>query len=163
MRQGPLGVDAINRHFLQQSMQQVPQGSWWIVPIMITRNDYEMELYNGDLGFLVRKVTEDFSLRQFALDDYCLMRDRKIAALNLPSFEYSYCLSVHKSQGSEYDESVILIPPGSESFGREILYTAVTRARTKVTLMCDKDLFVHAVKTSSRKMSGLCTRLKQFP
>lgn len=163
MRQGTLGVDAINRYFLYQSMRQAQEDSWWIAPIMITRNDYELELYNGDLGFLVRKFTDDLLLRQFGLDDYFLLLDRKgnprqIAALNVTAFEYSYCLSVHKSQGSEYDEAVILIPPGSENFGREILYTAVTRSRYKVTLICSKELFTQAVRSSSRKKSGLCSR-----
>ncbi len=167
MRQGALGVDEVNRYFLYQSLQQIPQNAWWIAPIMITRNDYPLELYNGDLGFLVRRVTSDFSLRQFNLDDYALFHDRKggrfrykqIAALNLTSFEYSYCLSVHKSQGSEYDETVILVPPGSESFGREVLYTAVTRARNKISLMCSKDLFTEALAISSRKTSGLRMQL----
>ena len=165
MRQGPLGVDAINRYFLYQSLKKVPQGSWWLAPFMITRNDYELGVYNGDLGVLVRKITDHFSLRQFDLDDYALLSDRKggfkqIAALNLPSFEYSYCLSVHKSQGSEYDEACILIPPGSESFGREVLYTAVTRARHKVTLMCHKEVFLKTMTSSSRKTSGLVSRLR---
>lgn len=166
MRKGALGVDAINRFFLYQSIKKAPQGSWAVFPIMITRNDYELEVYNGDLGFLVRKLSGDFSSRHFDLDDYILLRDRKggfrqIAALNLPSFEYSYCISVHKSQGSEYDEAVILIPPGSEFFGREVLYTAVTRARRKVALMCSKELFLQACAMSSRKISGLCARIKK--
>jgi exodeoxyribonuclease V alpha subunit len=164
-RQGSLGVEAINRYFLYQSIKQVPQGAWWVAPIMVTRNDYELELYNGDLGFLVRNFTGDFSLRQLKLDDTILLFDRKggfrqIAALNLSFFEYSYCLSVHKSQGSEYDEALILTPPGSESFGKEILYTAVTRARHKVTLMCSRNLLIQTITTSSRKISGLCSRLK---
>jgi exodeoxyribonuclease V alpha subunit len=166
MRKGPLGVDAINRYFLYQSIKKASQGLWMVFPIMMTRNDHELEVYNGDLGFLVRKCTDHFSARQFELDDYILLRDRKggfrqIAALNLSSFEYSYCISVHKSQGSEYDEVFILIPSGSESFGREILYTAITRARHKVTLMCSKDVLLRAIAMSSRKISGLCARLKE--
>jgi exodeoxyribonuclease V alpha subunit len=165
MRQGPLGVDEVNRYFLYQSLKQAPRDAWWIAPIMITRNDYALELYNGDLGFLVRKVNSDFSLRQFHPDDYALFGDRKggfrqIAALNLTSFEYSYCLSVHKSQGSEYDEVLILFPPGSESFGREVLYTAVTRARCKIFLFASKGLLKETIARSSRKKSGLGSRLK---
>jgi exodeoxyribonuclease V alpha subunit len=165
MRKGDLGVDAINRYFLYQSIKLSPQGSWAVFPIMITRNNYELEVYNGDLGFLVRKIAHGFSPWQFELDDYIVLRDRKggfrqVAALSLSSFEYSYCISVHKSQGSEYDEAVILTPPGSESFGREVLYTAVTRARHKVTLMCSKDLLLRAIALSSRKISGLSARIK---
>ena len=225
MRQGPLGVDVVNRYFLHQSIKQAPKNCWLAFPIIVTRNDYEMQLYNGDLGLLVRKLTPEgvaklqfgtksalfaqdsdsaqiaysqssmsifaetesvqkssnlaskasfatpsskFSLHQFELEDYILFQDRKggyrqIAALSLTSFEYSYCLSVHKSQGSEYDEVIVLIPPGSERFGREVLYTAVTRARNKISLMCAKDLLVRIMTTSSRKISGLRARLKLKP
>lgn len=168
MRQGPLGVDAVNRYFLNQYLEQAPQNVWWVAPVMITRNDYELELYNGDLGFLVRKVTPDFSLKQLHLCDYVLFRDRKggyrqIAALALSAFEYSYCLSVHKSQGSEYDEAWILMPRGSELFGREVLYTAITRARSKVAIAASMDLLRQTITNSSRKISGLSARLKMTP
>ncbi len=161
MRQGAHGVDALNRAFLQRHLCQIPVHSWWVAPILITRNDAQLDLYNGDLGFLVRKVTPDFSLKQFKLEDYAVFRDRHIAALALPAFEYSYCLSVHKSQGSEYDEVFILMPPGSEAFGREVLYTAVTRARRKVTLAAARETIVQCLSNSSRKISSLSARLKK--
>lgn len=165
MRQGPLGVEAINRYFLYQSLNQVPPNAWWVAPIMVTRNDSELELYNGDLGCLIRKITPDFSLGQFSIHDEALFGDRaggfrKISALALTAFEYCYCLSVHKSQGSEYDEVFILMSQGSELFGREILYTAITRARRKVTLAASKDLLHQTVTNSTRKISGLSARLK---
>jgi exodeoxyribonuclease V alpha subunit len=164
MRQGSLGVDFLNRYFLHQYLRQATHGSWWVLPIMITRNDYEMELYNGDMGFLIRQITPEFSLGQFTIDDYALFLDRKggyrqISALALPSFEYSYCLSVHKSQGSEYDEIFVLAPQGSELFGREVLYTAVTRAKHKITLAANKEMLSQAIANSSQKMSGLRARL----
>ena len=113
----------------------------------------------------MRKITSDFTLRQFHIDDYALFNDRKggfrqIAALALTAFEYSYCLSVHKSQGSEYDEAFILMPQGSELFGREVLYTALTRARRKVSLAASADLLREAITNSSRKISGLSARVK---
>ena len=165
MRKGPLGVDAINRYFLYQSIKVVPEGTWWTVPIMISRNDYDSELYNGDQGFLVRKRGHDFSLRRLSLEDYALFRGRdgkvrQFSALSLPSFEYSYCLSVHKSQGSEYDEILILIPPGSELFGREAIYTAVTRARHKVFLIGGLERLAQSISASSKKISGLVQRSK---
>jgi exodeoxyribonuclease V alpha subunit len=163
MRQGPLGVDAINRYFLHQSLRKIQVGHYWAAPILITRNDADLQLYNGDLGFVVRKVDADFSLGQFALEDYALFPDRaggcrEIAALALNGFEYSYCLSVHKSQGSEYDEIVILAPDGSESFGREVLYTAVTRAKLKMGIAASESLLQSAIRISSRKRSGLILR-----
>ena len=65
MRQGPLGVDAINSYFLSQSLSQAPQHSWWVAPIMITRNDPELQLYNGDLGFAIRYIGDDFRCASF--------------------------------------------------------------------------------------------------
>jgi exodeoxyribonuclease V alpha subunit len=166
MRQGPLGVDALNNYFLQQSLKQAPLGSWWVAPILVTRNDRELQLFNGDVGFVMRKIGPHFSLRQFELEDSVFFPDRReghgfrqFPALALGAFEYSYALSVHKSQGSEYDEVLILIPEGSESFGREVLYTAVTRARHKVSLAGSKAVLCHAISTSSRKASGIGCRL----
>ena len=82
-----------------------------------------------------------------------------MSALALHAFEYSYCLSVHKSQGSECDEVLILVPDGSEVFGREILYTAVTRARRKVYLAASKATLHRLISCSSRKLSGISQRL----
>jgi len=160
VRKGPLGVDLLNNYFLHQCLKNPTNGTWWVAPIMITRNDHDLQLYNGDLGFLVRKVTPDFSLERLHGDDYALFHDRhggyvQLPALALTTFEYSYCLSVHKSQGSEYDEVLILCPTGSELFGREVLYTAVTRAKSKVSLCGAKPLLSAAIGMSSRKLSGI--------
>lgn len=167
MRQGALGVDALNRHFLHQSLAQVSEDSWWIAPLMMTRNDHNLQLFNGDVGIMVRKVGADFSLRQLRSEDYAVFKDRKgglrtIPALALDAFEYSYCLSVHKSQGSEYDEALVLVPKGSERFGREALYTAVTRVKTKLCIAANKETLRRAIAASSRKISGIDIRLKTF-
>lgn len=164
MRQGPLGVDAINGYFLSQYLKKSSQGTWWIAPIMITRNDHELDLFNGDLGYVVRYIGDDFSLREFQMDDYILFHDRKsgfrqIPALALNAFEYSYCQSVHKSQGSEYGEVLILVPNGSQAFGREVLYTALTRAKNKVSLAGSLSVLLESIASTSRKTSGLMARL----
>jgi exodeoxyribonuclease V alpha subunit len=164
MRKGPLGVDALNSFFLNQSIRGADSGSWLPLPIMITRNDSELELFNGDQGLLVRQVSLDFSFKELQMQDYALFADRKggyrmFPALTLGSFEYSYCQSVHKSQGSEYSEVLILVPGGSEVFGREVLYTAVTRAKHKVALAGSRETFLQSVGSSSRKVSGLKERL----
>ncbi len=166
VRGGPLGVDALNSYFLNQSLKSVKQDAWWVAPIMVTRNDYDLQLFNGDLGCIVRRFSEDFSMRQFSIDDCALFLDRKegfkqIPALALNAFEYSFCQSIHKSQGSEYDEVLILIPKGSEVFGREVLYTAVTRAKKKVALAGSQEVLLQATLRSSRKTSGLKSRLQR--
>lgn len=149
MRQGPFGVDALNAYFQEQSVREGMKTS----PILITRTNHELELYNGDLGTLQ--------------DDHALFPDRKttavlrkIPALALPSYEMGYCLSVHKSQGSEYDEVFVLVPKGSEVFGREMLYTAATRAKKKVAFGGALDEILLVMQKSARKLSALSATLK---
>ncbi|MES2122510.1 MAG: exodeoxyribonuclease V subunit alpha [Chlamydiota bacterium] len=164
IRKGPMGADALNRFFLQQSLKGISQEQWWAAPIMITRNNDELDLYNGDQGVLIRQVSAGH-LTQLDVKDEAYFLDRSggyrmVPALALPSFEYCYCLSVHKSQGSEYDEVFILAPEGAESFGREVLYTAITRARSKATLAVSDAVLRAAVTRSSRKTSGIQERLR---
>ena len=61
MRQGPLGVDAINDYFVDQCLNSAQGANWWAAPLMITKNDHDLQLFNGDLGVIVRKRTPDFS------------------------------------------------------------------------------------------------------
>ncbi|MGE3533381.1 MAG: exodeoxyribonuclease V subunit alpha [Parachlamydiales bacterium] len=162
LRQGPLGVDAINR-FLHQSFQtQLPSAGWWAIPILITRNDYSSQLYNGDAGILMKKIDPTSKKMKLGKEDYALFGDKKpIPALALAPFEYAYCLSVHKSQGSEYDRVMLLVPEGAERFGKEILYTAVTRARHAFEVYAHEGTVEKMVPKSSRKISGLTARLQK--
>jgi exodeoxyribonuclease V alpha subunit len=130
--------------------------------VMITANDYELKLYNGDQGILCCRTTSNPLLKRFAPDDYILFGKRKISPWALTAFTLSYCVSVHKSQGSEYNQVVILAPPGSESFGREVLYTAVTRAKKNVIVASTQDLIFKAIASSSRKRSGLINHKGRF-
>ncbi len=121
------------------------------VPILITRTDYEAGLYNGEVGILWRS-REKLLHAEFGT--------RKIPASALPPYELGYVLSVHKSQGSEFDHVLALVPPGSETFGREVLYTAVTRARHSVILCGDAETIKKTVSRSSHRRSGLKRRWK---
>ena len=97
---------------------------------MITRNDSRLGLANGETGMLKGEWAH------FAGKE-------AIARAALPSFEYAYALSVHKSQGSEYERVLFFLPPGSEVFGREVLYTGVTRGKKLVVLVgMSKALFI---------------------
>jgi len=128
LRQGPFGVHAINLQVLQHMRKQVPRDEWFVAPIIITSNDYRLDLYNGEVGILVScHSSEDYAL-------FPNHEGKKIPACLLSHYEYAYCLSVHKSQGSEFDHVLLLMPEGAEVFGREILYTAATRARKKLEI-----------------------------
>lgn len=167
MRQGPLGVDALNQFLLKKTFESTPLQNLWVFPILIQRNSPDQDLYNGDSGILVRQKTTSVIDKQLKITDYAIFYNRqnkqeyrKIDALALPAFEAGYCLSVHKSQGSECDEIVIVLPTGSSVFGREVLYTAVTRARKEVCLITSMQTLTETLNYSSYKVSGLKSRIK---
>ncbi|MDR2540083.1 MAG: exodeoxyribonuclease V subunit alpha [Chlamydiales bacterium] len=167
MRQGQFGVDALNQFLLKKTFENTPLQNIWVFPILIQRNSPDQDLYNGDSGILVRKKTSSVIDKQLKVSDYAIFYHRqnkqeyrKIDALALPTFEAGYCLSVHKSQGSECDEIVIVLPTGSSVFGREVLYTAVTRARKEVCLITSMQTLTETLNHSSYKVSGLKSRIK---
>lgn len=164
MRKGPYGVDAINGFFLERSMEQVQEGQMLALPIMITKNDYALQLFNGDVGVLLVKAAKG---RFCPLkSDIAYFHDRggegirELAALTLPQFSFAFALSVHKSQGSEYGSILLLAPRGSERFGKEMLYTAVTRAKDTVYLDVADDILPVMALRCARKISGLHARLQ---
>lgn len=145
LRKGPLGVDAINAFFYEKFSKKTNY-----FPIIITRNDTKKTgLCNGDIGVLIR-------------DKGAIFQDGKeIDVHELPSYEYAYCLSVHKSQGSEYKEVLLLVPQGSEGFGREILYTAVTRAKEKIEIDGHVQEMMQALKKKTERVSSISERLNE--
>lgn len=158
IRKGPLGVESINEMMLQKFLEGKEDDALLSVPILITKNCEEMQLMNGDTGTLVAKVSS-FRKKRFTADEKAHFSQRIFSAVTLPPFEWGYCLSVHKSQGSEYDRVIALVPPGSERFGREVLYTAVTRAKKEILLVGEMSVLSMLLQKSSRKMSGLSSRL----
>ena len=125
---------------------------------MITRNDYNLQLYNGDVGIILPDLKKDNLQRAFFKDESGNLRD--FAPAMLPGHETVFAMTVHKSQGSEFD-NVLLILPDQDSplLTRELLYTAITRARKKVEIWGRKTLFFAAVKRQINRTSGLTEAL----
>ena len=158
LRSGLFGVDALNQYLVKRFYMEAREGDFVALPIIVTRNDPELELFNGQMGVLVKKK-EGSQLGSMTSDDTLIFPERRLSAALMTHFEYAYCLSVHKAQGSEYDEVLLLVPQGSENFGREVLYTAVTRAKQTLSIDGDLEIIKEAIETSSRKHSGLKSRL----
>ena len=152
LREGPYGVNALNQALFELFHVRMKPQDLLAVPILITRTDYAAGLYNGEVGILWRN-REKILHAEFG--------ERKIPASGLPPYELGYVLSVHKSQGSEFDHVMVLVPPGSETFGREVLYTAVTRARHSVMLCGDAETIHKTVNRSSHRRSGLKMRWRR--
>ena len=136
-----------------------PRAPWYPGrPVMVTVNDYGLGLFNGDIGICRPDPAAGGALRVFfpAADGGV----RAVPPLRLPEHETAYALTVHKSQGSEFDR-VLLILPGSDSalLTRELLYTALTRARQAAQVWATDELFVTAVARRIERRSGLCDAL----
>lgn len=145
LRRGLFGVERLNALFADRLRAH-------IVPIIITGNSPDIELFNGELGILVGGETGYFYDRTGAI--------RSLPRALLPKHELAYCLSVHKSQGSEFDEVALLLPPRSEGFGRQLLYTGITRAKRQVVLWGEQQRLSQLVLHCPKRISGLVERLQ---
>lgn len=172
LRQGLLGVDALNELFVRHLMPRAQGKGWFVAPIMLVHNDYRSELFNGEVGVLVRLMTYGAQEHGVQLGDYALFPGReedgsgsnvrKLPALLLPKYEYAYCLSVHKSQGSEFDHVLLLMPEGVETFGREVFYTAVTRARKQLEVWGSDVTLSETMARRACRLSGIKQRLGNY-
>jgi exodeoxyribonuclease V alpha subunit len=156
LRNGPYGVEAINQQIGRYLARL--QKNWIAIPIMILENDYRLELFNGETGVLIQNflTKEEFAIfSSNTIDEPA----RKITANMLPKYEYAYCLSVHKSQGSEYDQVALLLPEGSQRFGRELFYTAITRARKSIEIYSNDSIILKTIERQGSRLSGIQDRL----
>ena len=156
---GPLGVVELNRQ-ISNALQSDPgsgdAGLFHGLPIMITRNQHELSLYNGDTG-VVWQTTE--GLRAcFADGDGGV---RSLSLNRLSDYEPAWAITVHKAQGSEYDSVLLVLPEDADNevLTRELLYTAITRARKSFRLHGAERAIRAAVARLTRRRSGLAERL----
>ncbi|MCB1135408.1 MAG: exodeoxyribonuclease V subunit alpha [Chlamydiia bacterium] len=155
LRKGPFGVESINRLLGQVHRDHVRGLA--IAPIMICKNDYRLGLFNGEVGALVRHPGD--GMRDYALFPGEGDEIRRLPALQLPQYELAYCMSVHKSQGSEFNKVLLLLPPGSEWFGREVLYTGITRSKQSLEIWASRSVLGDTVALESERLSGCVDRM----
>jgi exodeoxyribonuclease V alpha subunit len=157
LREGPFGVKKLNEELLQILLCE---GSI-AMPILFVENDHVKGLYNGMNGILIYRNQGRKEI-QFSRSDRIFFEKEgqilEISPLSCPRFELGYCLSVHKSQGSEYDRVLFVAPPGSEVFGREILYTAATRAKRKLDIFSPMEILKEVSLRSSQRLSSIASR-----
>lgn len=158
-RSGPSGVEAINRD-VEAALARagmIRRGQVWYPgrPVMITQNDYNLRLYNGDIGIAL--PGEDGELRVYFEADGGI---RRFHPARLPAHESVYAMTVHKTQGSEFERLLLLLPPEpSRVIDRRLLYTAATRGKMRVDIWGREAVLRAAVTTSAPRGSGLAARL----
>ena len=126
-------------------------------PVLVTENDYIHKLFNGDTGIILPDP-ETGNLRAFfAAPDGTI---RAIPPEFLPRHETAFAMTVHKSQGSEFEKVLMVLPPEDTILlTRELIYTGITRAKQSVTIWSDDAVFSAAVKRRTERRSGLRERL----
>ena len=157
LRDGPFGVAGLNERLEQVLMQKrrisrQPHSRWYEGrPVMISRNDSALGLFNGDIGIALDRGQ---GLRVwFQMPDGSL---KSVQPSRLPEHETAWAMTVHKSQGSEFDHAALILPTQmSPVVTRELVYTAITRARRRLSLYADDGVLVQAVTTRTERRSGL--------
>ncbi|MDY6837412.1 MAG: exodeoxyribonuclease V subunit alpha [Thermodesulfobacteriota bacterium] len=158
LRKGPYGVVALNvlaERILKDEGLIDPAGQWYAGrPVLITSNDYTLSLFNGDVGLALPDPVADNDLRVFFPAPGGTLR--KIHPIRLPEHETVYAMTVHKSQGSEFDKLLLLLPDrDAPVLTRELLYTGITRAKEAVEIWATEAVFRTAVSRRIERTSGL--------
>jgi exodeoxyribonuclease V alpha subunit len=158
LREGAYGVSGLNRtveNILAREGLIRPTGTFYRGrPLMITVNNYAMRLFNGDTGILFPDPENGGRLRAFFPSPDGGVRS--IAPERLPLHETAFAITIHKSQGSEFDRILMLLPPvDGEILTRELLYTGITRAKESVEIWSHEEIFCATVRKKTTRCSGL--------
>ncbi|MCT4715424.1 exodeoxyribonuclease V subunit alpha [Enterobacteriaceae bacterium H18W14] len=159
LREGPFGVSGLNERVEHALLNKrliarpKPASSRWYSgrPIMITRNDSTLGLFNGDIGIALERGE---GLRVwFSLPDGTV---KSVQPSRLPDHDTAFAMTVHKSQGSEFDHAALVLPNQfTPVVTRELVYTAITRARRRLSLYADDRVLEKAIMTRTERRSGL--------
>ncbi len=158
-RQGKWGSESIGEFIEQAIKRRFGERSEWAglyhgKPVMIIQNNYELNLFNGDIGIVRRDPATGQLLAHFP--EATTRTTRSIHVFRLPEFTSAHAFTVHKSQGSEFKKVIFIMPPEiTPVLSRELLYTAVTRARESLEIWGSMEVFASAATRPVRRFSGL--------
>ena len=160
VRHGAFGITQLNSYaeqWLNQQLKQVAIGNWYVGrPVMMSYNDYQLGISNGDIGicFKHRSQAHQFEVFFPSLNKW-------VAAHRLPrNMQTAFALTIHKSQGSEFTHTAIVLDATAQKLlSQELIYTAVTRAKKVVSLLADPDSLQQALTTRTVRCSGLVQKI----
>lgn len=158
VRQGVYGVAGLNR-LAEEALAEKgvidPASRWYIGrPVMITANDHGLKLYNGDVGLVLPDEQAGGGTRVFFPAPEGGVRS--FSPIRLPAHETVFAMTVHKSQGSEFDRALLIMPESdSRVLSRELVYTAITRAKISIAIWGSEEIMLAAVSRRITRTSGL--------
>jgi exodeoxyribonuclease V alpha subunit len=158
VRECPYGVNALNllvERILREEGLIRRRDRWYPGrPVLINRNDYTLKIFNGDVGITLPDPEDGQALKVFFPGPEGTLR--AFSPLRLPEHETVFAMTVHKSQGSEYEKVLFIIPDRDlPVLTRELVYTAITRARVAVEIWGREEIFKTAVSRRIIRASGL--------
>lgn len=163
VREGDWGVAGLNRAIEQRLRAEglLSGGAQWYEgrPVIVTRNDRALGVYNGDIGIALRPTRDATTLRAYFVDGDAV---RSVAVSRLGDVETAFAMTVHKAQGSEFGHTVLVLPaePGGVT-SRELIYTGITRAQSALTLVSKSEsALADGIAQSAKRSSGLRSLLQ---
>ena len=167
LREGKFGVEGLNKQIelllAKHKLIRLNHRDQWYIgrPIMILRNSTSLGLYNGDIGITLTAEHDSSKLRvYFPFSDGTI---KGFSPYRLPEHETAYAMTIHKSQGSEFDHVNIILPTEfSPLLNRSLLYTAITRAKKAVSIFADAKILERVVKSQIHRESGLVEQIKKY-
>ena len=161
LREGPFGVQALNalvEAALASEGLITKTGPWYHGrPVMITRNNYQLRLNNGDIGIAFVREKEA-PLRVCFADAQGV---REFSPDQLSAYESAYAITVHKAQGAEFERALLLLPDRmSPLLTRELVYTGLTRVRSRIDVWADAAVLRAAIGSRIERSSGLYDALR---
>ncbi|GEA67574.1 RecBCD enzyme subunit RecD [Acinetobacter pittii] len=163
VRHGPFGLQQLNQYaqrWLQQQLSIVTAGGWYVGrPVMMTYNDYQLGISNGDIGLCFEHRTQP---QQFEV--YFPSLNKWVAANRLPkSIQSAFTLTIHKSQGSEFTHTAVVLDQAAKNLlSQELIYTAITRAKKVVSLLVHQEALLQAFTVRTTRKSGLVQKVNRL-
>ncbi len=163
-RKGPAGAETLADEVADWLVKAglAPRGTEWFPgrPVLVTVNDPALGLFNGDVGVTLRDPDGHLRVHFPRSDKAGNTETRALTPAQLPRWEPFWAATIHKAQGSGFDTVLIVLPPEPSPVAtRELLYTAITRARQRVILVASEHVLRHAIATCVTRVSGLAAAL----
>jgi len=154
-RKGNLGVSGWNRA-VERELGVLAQEPWYLGrPVMVSKNDANTGLANGDIG-VVCKDAKGARIVVFGDSEEV----KTFSTTSIPQVETVHALTIHKSQGSEFAHTIVVLPKGkSRILTRELLYTGITRAKPNLTLIATQEALEIAIGNKVQRATGLADLL----